>query len=120
GIVGMFNWSLHAGATLEEARTYALNTLVAMEVFYLFNVRFLGSGSLASWQRLFGTRVIWLALVVVTGMQMLLTYAPFMNRLFDTRPVNIFYGIEIIAIGVSLFILLEVEKWIRHRWLERR
>jgi magnesium-transporting ATPase (P-type) len=41
GIFGMFAGSLHAGLSLEEARTAAVNTLVVMEIFYLFSVRYL-------------------------------------------------------------------------------
>jgi len=42
-----------------------------------------------------------------------------MERLFDTRPVDFIHGVEIIAIGVTLFALLELEKWVRRRWNER-
>jgi magnesium-transporting ATPase (P-type) len=41
GIFGMFEWALWQGASVEAARTVAVNTLVCMEVFYLFSVRYL-------------------------------------------------------------------------------
>ena len=114
GVFTMFYWPQFNGATLEEARTYAVNTLVVMEIFYLFNVRYLGSGSLA-WQRMLGTRPVWIALGVVVTLQLVFTYAPFMERLFDTRPVDFAHGIEIIAIGVLLFAVLEAEKMLRRK-----
>jgi magnesium-transporting ATPase (P-type) len=40
GIFGQFIYQQSAGASVEMARTMALNTLVAMEVFYLFSVRY--------------------------------------------------------------------------------
>jgi len=40
GIFGMFAWSRSSGLSLEEARTAAVNTLVVMEIFYLFSVRY--------------------------------------------------------------------------------
>jgi magnesium-transporting ATPase (P-type) len=114
GVFTMFYWPQLNGATLEEARTYAVNTLVVMEIFYLFNVRYLGSGSLA-WQRMLGTRPVWIALSVVVTLQLIFTYAPFMERLFDTRPVDFTHGLEIIAIGMLLFAVLEVEKMMRRK-----
>lgn len=44
GIFGMYQWMLSQGATVEAARTVAVNTLVCMEVFYLFSVRYLKIG----------------------------------------------------------------------------
>ena len=46
GIFGMFEWALNQGASLEAARTAAVNTLVRTAVFYLFGVRFLKAPSL--------------------------------------------------------------------------
>ncbi|MFP4251149.1 MAG: cation-transporting P-type ATPase [Guyparkeria sp.] len=119
GVFGIFAWSQFHGSTLEEARTYAVNTLVVMEVFYLFSIRYLDSSSLG-FARIKGTPAVLIAVAVVVGLQLLFTYAPFMERLFDTRPVDFIHGMEIIAIGVTLFALLELEKWVRRRLRGRR
>jgi len=50
--------------------------------------------------------------------QALFTYAPPMERLFDTRPVDLVHGAEIIGIGIALFVVLELEKGVR-RYLAR-
>ena len=119
GVFGIFAWSQFHGSTLEEARTYAVNTLVVMEVFYLFSIRYLDSSSLG-FSQLKGTPAVLIAVAVVVSLQLLFTYAPFMERFFDTRPVDFIHGVEIIGIGVALFILLELEKWVRRLWRERR
>ncbi len=119
GVFGIFAWSRFHGATLEEARTYAVNTLVVMEVFYLFSIRYLDSSSMG-FSQLRGTPAILIAVAVVVALQLLFTYAPFMERFFDTRPVDFIHGLEIIGIGLALFVLLEGEKWVRRRWDERR
>ncbi len=111
GMFAMFFGSQANGATLDEARTYAVNVLIVMEVFYLFNIRYLGSGSF-SWQRMFGTRPIWIALTAVVTLQLTFTYAPFMNFFFESRPVDFVHGAAIIAIGVLVFVILEIEKWL--------
>ncbi|MFO7603065.1 MAG: cation-transporting P-type ATPase [Gammaproteobacteria bacterium] len=118
GIFGIFAWTQQHGASLEEARTYAVNTLVVMEVFYLFNVRYLGRSSLG-WRQILGTRAILIAVGLVVVLQLLFTYAPFMERFFDTRPVDFIHAIEILGIGVALFTLLEMEKWLRRRLWRR-
>ncbi|PRY73711.1 hypothetical protein [Halomonas ventosae] len=49
-------------------------------------------------------------------LQLIFTYAPFMERFFDTRPVDFVHGIEIVLIGIGLFAVLELEKlWLRRR-----
>ncbi|MDZ7661473.1 cation-transporting P-type ATPase [Thiohalophilus sp.] len=115
GVFGIFGWATTHGASLEEARTYAVNTLVVMEVFYLFSVRFLRTPSL-TWQRMFNSRAAIIAVAVVAVLQLIFTYAPFMERFFDTRPVDFIHGVEIILIGIGLFAILELEKlWLRRK-----
>lgn len=114
GIFGIFAWTRAQGASLEEARTYAVNTLVVMEVFYLFSVRYLRAPSL-TFKGILGTRAVLIAVAVVVSLQLVFTYAPFMAAFFDTRPVEFIHGVEIIAVGVVLFFVLEVEKALRVR-----
>jgi magnesium-transporting ATPase (P-type) len=114
GIFGMFLWTRAEGATLEEARTYAVNTLVVMEVFYLFSVRYLRAPSFTL-TGVRGTRAVLVALGLVVALQLVFTYAPFMERLFDTRPVDLLHGAEIIAVGIVLFVALELEKLVVRR-----
>ena len=112
GIFGIFQWSILHGSTLEEARTYAANTLVVMEVFYLFSVRYLRVTHL-SFQRLFNSSAVMIGIIAVFLLQAVFTYAPIMETFFDTRPVDFVHSFEIFAVGVSIFIILEVEKLIR-------
>ena len=39
GAFGLFEWQMRRGAEFEMARTTAVNTLVAMEIVYLFSAR---------------------------------------------------------------------------------
>lgn len=112
GIFGIFQWSLAHDATLEEARTYAANTLVVMEIFYLFSVRCMRAKRF-SFRRLFNSPAVIIGVTVVVLLQAVFTYAPFVEEFFDTRPVDFVHGLEILAIGLSIFIFLEIEKFIR-------
>ncbi len=115
----MFELAQKQGAGIEEARTVVVNTLVVLEIFYLFNVRYLQSASI-TFQGVVGTRAVLIAIGTVTAMQFLFTYAPFMGAFFDTRPLSVLQGLQIIAAGVAVLLILEVEKWIFSRFARRR
>ncbi|WP_119154031.1 HAD-IC family P-type ATPase [Caldimonas tepidiphila] len=114
GIFGMYELALVRGAPIEEARTVAVNTLVAMEVFYLFSVRYLKSPSFTL-QGVKGTPRVLRAVGAVFALQLLFTYAPFMQRLFDTRALDLVQGVQIVLVGVALLLVLEVEKLLLRR-----
>ncbi|MDP2416981.1 MAG: HAD-IC family P-type ATPase [Hydrogenophaga sp.] len=109
GIFGMFQWSLSTGAPLEEARTMAVNTLVAMEVFYLFSVRYLKSPSF-TWRGVQGTPLVLMAVAGVVVLQALFTYAPFMQTLFATRALSLTQLLMCAGAGVVVLVVLELEK----------
>ena len=119
GIFGMFTVAIRTGASLEEARTVAVNTLVVMEIFYLFSVRFLRTNALTL-RAVAGTKPILLTISAVTLLQFLFTYAPFMEAFFDTRPVGFLQGLLILAVGPVLLLLLEAEKRVRRRLAEKQ
>ena len=114
GIFGVFLWARAQGVDVEKAQTMAVNTLVAMEVFYLFNVRYLGVPSLTL-RGVVGTRAVLIAISLVTVLQFVFTYAPFMHGLFGARPLSISEGALAVAVGVAGFAVVEVEKAIRRR-----
>ena len=114
GIFGMHGWALSWGADEATARTVAVNTLVAMEVFYLFSVRYLKSPSF-TWQGVKGTPLVLASVAAVVVLQLLFTYAPFMHSLFDTRPLGVGTLFAIGAAGVAVLVILELEKALLRR-----
>ncbi|SEQ44695.1 ATPase, P-type (transporting), HAD superfamily, subfamily IC [Ectothiorhodospira magna] len=114
GIFGVYLWSVQQGYSVEMARTHAVNALVVMEIFYLLSVRSLQVTSL-SFKGLIGTRAVLIAILIVVALQLMFTYAPFMQFFFDSEPVGLKEWGIILAVGVVLFIILELEKGIRHR-----
>ncbi|MDI9854723.1 HAD-IC family P-type ATPase [Comamonas sp. 17RB] len=109
GCFGMFEWSLQRGDSVELARTIVVNALVIMEIFYLFSVRYIQGTSL-SLRGVLGTPAVLLGVGGVILAQLLFTYTPPMQALFDSRPVDITAGLLSIGLGVLLLVLLEVEK----------
>ena len=110
GIFGMYQWSLAGGAPVEEARTMAVNTLVAMEVFYLFSVRYLKAPSFTG-AGVKGTPRVFMAVGAVVVLQALFTYAPFMQTWFNTRSLHPGEVLLCALAGLAVLVLLELEKW---------
>ena len=107
--LGVFFLALERGRDLETARTLVVNTLVVLEIFYLFNVRYLGMTSITLRGAL-GTRAVLYALAAVVAAQLAFTYLPLMQGWFATRPVALADGALIVACGVALLLAFEGEK----------
>jgi magnesium-transporting ATPase (P-type) len=114
GIFGMYEGSLAQGHSVETARTVAVNTLVVMEVFYLFSVRYLKAPSF-TWQGVQGTPRVLMAVGGVVLLQMAFTYAPWMQTLFQTEGLSVTQGLHVIGVGVAVLVLLELEKLVVRR-----
>ena len=87
---------------------------MVFEIFYLFNVRYFHMTSLTLRGAL-GTPAVLLAITVVVVAQFVFTYAPFMQKLFETRPVHLADGFITVAAGVLLMLILEMEKNVLHK-----
>jgi magnesium-transporting ATPase (P-type) len=112
--LAIFFGTLASGRELESARTMVVNTLVVAEIFYLFSVRYLHLRSL-TWRGTTGTPAVLWAIGAVVAAQLFFTYAPFMNDVFETRPLTLQDGLLIIGIGVILLLFLELEKFVMRR-----
>ncbi len=117
GVFGMFTYAVDRGYSVDLARTMAMNTLVAMQIFYLFFTRNRYGTSL-TWQAVQGTKAVWTAVILVTIAQFAITYLPWMQAVFATEAIPMTDGLLIIAIGVALFAIIETEKQIRLRFFE--
>lgn len=111
-LFGMFALAQAQGASIEEARTIVVNTLVVLEIFYLFSVRYLKAASI-TWHGMLGTPAVLIAVGAVTAFQFMFTYLPFMEAFFDTRPLSWVQGLQIVGAGVAVLLVLEVEKWVQ-------
>jgi magnesium-transporting ATPase (P-type) len=109
GIFGGYELALLQGADVETARTVAVNTLVIMEIFYLFSVRYLHGTSL-TWTGFQGTRAVLLAVAAVAVLQLAFTYAPFLQIVFGSEPLVPAFGLQALATGVAALFILELEK----------
>jgi P-type Ca2+ transporter type 2C len=114
--LGIFTLMKSHGHEEAFARTIAVNTLVAGQLFYLFNCRHIQSPAFG--KGFFSNPYAFMAAGALILLQMFFVYAPFMNTLFDTRSIELGYWLYPLAAGITVFLLVEVEKLIVTR-LER-
>ena len=119
GTFGLFVWYRIGGCCIEEARTVAVNVLVFFEIFYLFNTRRFYASAFRM-ETLTGNRYAVWAVVVLILFQLLFTYAPPMQLLFQTTPLSVMHWVHIVAVASSLFFMVELEKWLLRRFRARR
>jgi len=101
---------LDRGLPEAAARTAAVNALVMGEIFYLFNMRRTGR-SVPNLDLLFGNRYALPAIGALLLLQIGLTYAPPMQRLFGTRGLDAYAWFSCLLVGVGVFVAVEVEKF---------
>jgi cation-transporting P-type ATPase F len=115
GAFGLYQWELAAGVSLAEARTAAVNVVVMVELFYLFNSRSLTRspfqvGFFSNRWALAGSALMVLA-------QLLFTYLPGMNYPLDSAPIGPATWTRVLAVALAGYLIIELEKWLRLRML---
>lgn len=109
---GAFRWQLASGATLEVARTVAVNVFVGAQIAYLVNCR-----SLERWRPSTGpNRWLLVGVALTVGLQLLLTYVPFMNALFHTAPLGWQPWLVVFILSAAAYVVVELEKWRQRTW----
>lgn len=124
GLVSLFNWAITFGmfewmtAKTGEAaiaRTMAVQTLVAAEIFYLLCIsQFL----LSVWARLRSKSepLVYapaIGIACVLFLQFLFSQLPLLNRLFDTVPLSAEQGLLCLAVGLPVVLIEGLLKWLR-------
>ena len=106
-----FFWMESQGASDQLARTVAVNAITIGQIFYLLNSRYLLDSSLSFASHL-GNRYLPLGIGAVVILQLLFTYAPPLQRLFDNEAVPMWVWPFLFAGGIVFFLVVEVEKLI--------
>jgi len=113
GAFGLFEYELLRGASLAEARTVAVNVIIFVAIFYLFNARSL---TRSPFQLGFFSNP-WAVggAILMALIQLLYTYAPFMNTLFGSAPLPLLLWLDVLAVSLAAYLIIEVEKWLRRK-----
>lgn len=114
-VLAIFHWEQAHGASIDAARTTAVNALVMIEIFYLLNTRHLLAAT-RPLQALRGNRFVPITIAVAVAMQLLYTYTPFMQAWFQSAPLSADAWVRIVLIGMSIYAAVEMEKWLVRAW----
>lgn len=114
GTFGVFQWSIDQGHAIELTRALVVNTLIAMEIVYLFSVRYAHSTSLTR-EGFQGTKAVWLGIMSIVALQALFTWAPPFQFLFGTAAIDAQHIAIITSLAGVVFLILELEKATWHR-----
>lgn len=96
-------------ATDALARTAAVNALTVGQVFFLLNSRFKIESSL-SFEAHKGNKYLPMGIGAVVALQLLFTYAPPFQVIFDTAPLPLWFWPLVLIGGAVFFLIVEVEK----------
>jgi magnesium-transporting ATPase (P-type) len=104
-----FFWMREQGASDELARTVAVNMITIGQVFYLLNSRYLLDSSLSFTAHL-GNKYLPLGIAAVVILQLIFTYAPPLQVIFDTEAIPLWVWPWLFAAGLAFFLVVEAEK----------
>ncbi len=110
-VFGIFVWQKQQGYSLAEARTMAVNLFVMIELTYLFNCRSLTKSMFKI--GVFSNPWVLAGSAAMIVLQLLYTYTPAMNRVFQSAPISGWDWLIIIAVAVAVYIVIGAEKWLR-------
>ena len=97
------------GASDQLARTVAVNAITIGQIFYLLNSRYLLDSSLSLEAHL-GNKYLPLGIGAVVVLQLLFTYAPPLQALFDNEAIPLWVWPLLFLGGFVFFLVVEAEK----------
>jgi magnesium-transporting ATPase (P-type) len=106
-----FFWMKSKDASDELARAVAVNALVIGQVFYLLNSRYKLDSSL-SFKAHLGNKYLLVGIVAVVILQLLFTYTPPFQTLFETAAIPLWVWPWLVVGGFVFFLVVEAEKLI--------
>ena len=110
-------WLQPRGHSPEFIRTVLLQTLVTAQWVYMLNCRVSDGFSLG--RGLLMNKGIWLVSGILLLLQLAIIYVPFLQMMFGTQALPLRYWGITLAIGVALFLIVEIEKPLTRKFRQR-
>ncbi|WDI42092.1 HAD-IC family P-type ATPase [Bremerella sp. P1] len=111
----VFAFKKSLGVELESARTAAVNVIVLGQAAYLLTCRSLRVSFFKL--GLFSNPLLWLGVLAMIGLQLVFTYVPVINQIFETQPTTWRPWALAVGTGAILFFLAELDK-LRAGWVK--
>ena len=96
------------------AQTSAVMMLALGQLAFLLNCRLL-NGSAFTVRVFTGNRSLWISAGALLVLQLLFTYAPFMNVWFDSSPIGLHSWALTAGVAVVVFVVMEAAKAVLRR-----
>lgn len=112
----IFLTELGREATIEQARTAAVTTIVAIEAVYLFVAR---SERIPVWKLgFFSNPYVWVGVPIVALLQLGFIYIPLINLFFRSAPIDADVWLRIALVSIPVVVVVLVERAIVRRFLK--
>jgi Ca2+-transporting ATPase len=113
GVVWNYTAALRDGASLENARTVAVTTMVFFQFFQAWNSR-------SEYQSIFrmnplGNPFLFYSMIAAFIAQLAFIYAPPLQWVFRTVPLSAMEWLRIIVASSLVLLVVEADKWLRGR-----
>jgi Ca2+-transporting ATPase len=113
--LGLFNWALNSGRSLEQAMTMTFVSLVLIQFFKAYNFR---SDRLSLLNKPFANKWLNLAVIWEIGLLLFIIYLPFLQDPFGTYSLPLTDWGIVAGLAVTIIPVLELTKWmVRKGWL---
>jgi len=115
GVVYNFISALNEGVSLEKARSVAMTTMVFFQFFQAWNSR----SEIQSIFRInpLSNPFLFYSMIAAFFAQLAVLYVPALQWVFRTEPLTTKEWINIGIITITIVIAVEIDKWVRRRWL---
>jgi magnesium-transporting ATPase (P-type) len=112
--MGVFYGVAGTGVDVNYARTEAVLMLAFGQLAFLLNCRFMSRSSITI-DVFRGNRMIWISAGALIALQLLFTYVPVMNTLFESEPLAATSWILPIVLSIAIFFAVEILKAVFRR-----
>ena len=103
---------IEGSGTIATGRTMVFTTIVLAQIFNAFNAR---SDTLSAFVRPFENRLLWGAVALTVVLQVVVVHVPFMNRAFDTEPLDVRRWLICIGLAATVLVADELRKVLHRR-----
>lgn len=119
GGILLVNLKLHdLGYPPNVINTVTVQSIVFAQLFHLYNCR--NEVDFALNRNFFTNRIAFMVSGLLVLVQIAVTYLPFMNTILGIVPIRLEYWLIPVAIGIAVFILIEIEKWITRSIIKKK
>ncbi len=118
GAFALFEWEQNRGAGVAEARTATVNVFVMVELLYLLSCRSLDRSALTL--GFFSNPWLLAGIITMVAAQLLFTYAPFMQDVFESASIDPDVWARVLVIALAGWAIVGIDKAAAARWSARR